>query len=363
MVMRWTGMRTYMLNIIRELARLFKNYEALLYYHEHACGDLPHIPNNARWRAIKAPSGWWWTVFQLPPVAARDGVELFHAEYIVPFLCRCPTIVTMHDAISAMFIEPSSIKARIITNALSFISLQRSRAVLVPSQSARNDVARLFKVNPSKIFVTPYGVSPSFKPMQKELSKQLLANLLGITGRFILTVNFFRPRKNAHILVRAFRKLLKEKAPVDWLVMVGASPEHMKQTLLSIAGEAAERIVFTGYVSDELLPIIYSAADVFAFPSRYEGFGLPVIEAMACGTPVVAGDAPAINEFASGGAILVDPNDSDALAHAILTLLTDKGLAENLINMGLRIASEYTWERTARMTMQVYQLALKRTCE
>jgi alpha-1,3-rhamnosyl/mannosyltransferase len=84
---------------------------------------------------------------------------------------------------------------------------------------------------------------------------------------------------------------------------------------------------------------------------------------MACGTPVVAGDAPAINEFASGGAILVDPNDSDALAYAILTLLTDKGLAENLINTGLRIASEYTWERTARMTMQVYQLALKRTCE
>jgi len=362
-VMRWTGMRTYMLNIVNELARLFKNYEALLYYHEPIRGDFPAVPSNAKWRAIKAPSGWWWTIFQLPSIAMRDGIELFHAEYIVPFMCRCPTIVTMHDAISAMFIEPSSIKARIVTNALSFISLQRSRAVLVPSQSAKSDVAKLFKVNPAKIFVTPYGVSPHFKPMQKELSKQLLASRLGINGRFILTVNFFRPRKNAHILVKAFRKLLREKAPVDWLVMVGASTEYMKQTLLRIAGEAAEKIVFTGYVPDELLPIIYSAADVFAFPSRYEGFGLPVIEAMACGTPVVAGDAPAINEFASNGAILVDPNDSDALANAILSLLIDKELAENLIKMGLRIASEYTWERTARMTMQVYELALRRTCE
>jgi glycosyltransferase involved in cell wall biosynthesis len=260
----------------------------------------------------------------------------------------------MHDAISAMFIEPADLKTRILTNALTFLSLHRSVAVLVPSESARRDVQRIFKVPARKIFVTPYGVSDMFRPVPKDLAKKRVAERFGIEGRFILTVNFFRPRKNAPVLAAAFREL-KRRAPVDRLVFVGAAPEPLRLTILNAAKEQAKGVVFTGYLPDEWLPTFYSAAEVFAFPSRYEGFGLPVLEAMACGIPVVAGDAPAVNEIAKGVALLVPPNDWLALADALERVLTDEGLAEDLCRRGLTLAASFTWERTASLTWQVYR--------
>jgi len=129
---------------------------------------------------------------------------------------------------------------------------------------------------------------------------------------------------------------------------------------LSAAREHAKDVVFTGYLPDEWLPTFYSAAEVFAFPSRYEGFGLPVLEAMACGTPVVAGDAPAVNEIAGGAALLVPPNDWRALADAIEQMLTCVSLAERLHQKGLHLAASFSWSRTAILTYRVYQVALRR---
>ncbi|MCC6039186.1 MAG: glycosyltransferase, partial [Armatimonadetes bacterium] len=149
--------------------------------------------------------------------------------------------------------------------------------------------------------------------------------------------------------------LKRRRAPIDKLVFVGAASETLRLTILKAAKEHANEVVFTGYLPDEWLPTFYSAADVFAFPSRYEGFGLPVLEAMACGTPVVAGDAPAVNEIAKGVALLVPPNDWLALANALEQVLTDEDLAEDLHRRGLSLAASFTWERTASLTWQVYR--------
>ncbi len=354
------GMRTYSVNLVRELAKLQLDFEALLYYREGSPDETLTGFENVKWRKVSAPFGWWWTIFQLPPVSKRDQVEIFHAEYSVPPFVLCPTIVTVHDAISAMFIEPADLKTRLVTNAFTFLAVHRSRFVLTPSESAKRDVAQKFKVPQSKIVVTPYGVSEMFKPLPKQEAKRLVAEKFGIEGRFILTVNFFRPRKNAPILAAAFRELVAQKAPVNWLVFVGACPESVKEIILQTAGDAAKQVVFTGYVPDNDLPVLYSAADVFAFPSRYEGFGLPVLEAMACGTPVVAGDAPAVNEFAKSAAILVPPNDWLSLAEAIKQVLVDGDLAESLRQKGLKLASTYTWARTATLTWQVYQKVISK---
>ncbi len=348
-------MRTYTLNLVRELLKAVPDFEGWLYFHRGEPDNCLANHPRLRWRAVNALTGWWWTVFQVPTVLHRDGIKLFHADYIVPPFAPCPTVVTMHDAISAMFIEPSDLKTRIVTNMLTFISLHRSVAVLVPSESARRDVQRLFKVPARKIFVTPYGVSSVFQPIPKDLAKKRVAQQFGIEGRFVLTVNFFRPRKNAPVLAAAFRELQRRRAPVDQLVFVGAAPEPVRCAILKAAGDYAKEVIFTGYLDDEWLPVFYSAADVFAFPSRYEGFGLPVLEAMACGTPVVAGDAPAVNEFARSAAILVPPNDWLSLAEAIERVLVDNELAESLRQKGLRLASNYTWARTASLTWQVYK--------
>ncbi|MCS7263698.1 MAG: glycosyltransferase family 4 protein [Armatimonadetes bacterium] len=357
-VSRWTGMRTYAVNLLRELVQLKPKANFRLYFHIGEPDTTLLLCPNLYWKQVRAISGWWWTMFQMPATLRLDKIDLFHAEYIVPPLSTCPSIVTMHDAISAMFLEPSGLKARIVTNLLSFISLQKARFVLVPSESAKRDVARLFKVPLWKIFVTPYGVSESFRPLPKEIAKGKVYERFGINGRFILTVNFFRPRKNAPLLAAAFRQLHRRFVPVDWLVLVGATTEGLKKQILQAAGEASDRIVFTGYVNDDDLPFLYSASDVFAFPSCYEGFGLPVLEAMACGSPVVAGDAPAVNEFARPAAILVPPKDWKSLAEALEQVLVNENLAESLRQKGLKLASDFTWSRTASLTWQVYQKAI-----
>lgn len=359
-VFRWTGMRTYTVNLVQKLGRIVPHLEAWLYFHAgEPDAALPPKPN-LRWRQVSALSGWWWTIFQVPAALRLDGIDLFHADYIVPPLAPCPTVVTMHDAISAMFLEPSDLKTRTVTNALTFVSVQRSKFVLVPSESAKRDVSRLFKVPLRKIVVTPYGVSEQFRPLPKQKAKELVAERFGISGRFILTVNFFRPRKNAPVLAEAFRELRRRKVPVDRLVFAGATPEPLKQRILEAAGEVKECILFTGYVPDEFLSLLYNAADVFAFPSRYEGFGLPVLEAMACGIPTVAGDAPAVSELARDAALLVPPNDWKALADTLEKVLTDENLSQNLIEQGLKRAKRFTWERTAQLTLLVYEAALSR---
>jgi len=359
-VARWTGMRTYTGRLVRELVKMAPELEVWLYFHLGEAEEGLFSHPRLRWRKVAAPFVWWWTFFQLPAVLRREGIALFHADYIVPPFAPCPTIVTMHDAISAMFLEPSGLRTRLVTNLLSLLSVHRSRFVLVPSESARRDVARLFRVAEEKIVVTPYGVSEEFRPLQKEEARQRVARRWGIKGRFVLTVNFFRPRKNAPILAAAFRELRRRKVPIDWLVFVGVAPETLKRCLCQVAAEAADRLLFTGYVSDEALPLLYNAAEVFAFPSRYEGFGLPVLEAMACGTPVVAGDAPAVNEIVGDAALLVPPNDWRRLAEALERVLTDALLAERLRQKGLSLAASYSWSRTAALTYRVYQAALHR---
>ncbi len=354
-VFRWTGMRTYTVNLVRELLRLIPDYRAWLYFHDGEPDTALPPHDRLHWRQVRAVNGWWWTFFQVAAALKHDKVDFFHADYIVPPLAPCPTVVTMHDAISAMFLEPADFKTRVVTNAFSFLSVHRSRFVLVPSESAKRDVVRLFRVPSSKIAVTPYGVSERFRPIPKEEARKEIAKRFGIEGRFVLTVNFFRPRKNAPILVASFRELWRRRVAVDWLVFVGAAPEALKQRLRQVACEVADRLIFTGYVPDDDLPLLYSAAEVFAFPSRYEGFGLPVLEAMACGTPVVAGDAPAVNEFAHSAVLFVPPTDWLALADALERLLTDSELAADLSQRGQKLAAAFTWERTARLTLAVYE--------
>lgn len=357
-VLRWTGMRTYTVNLVQELLRLDQDCQILLYFHEGEPDVAIPFSQRLKWRKVTAVNGWWWTLFQVAGAIRHDGTQLFHADYIVPPFAPCQTVVTMHDAISAMFVEPADVKTRLVTNSLSFLSVHRSKFVLVPSESAKKDVARSFKVAPRKIVVAPYGVSEIFRPLPKKVSSEVVAKRFGITGRFILTVNFFRPRKNAPVLAAAFRELCRRRVPVDWLVFAGAAPENLKHRLLQIAADAADRIIFTGYVPDQDLPFLYAAASVFAFPSRYEGFGLPVLEAMACGTPVVAGDAPAVNEFARPAALLVPPDDWIALADALERVLTDKELTEILRQKGLQLVGNFTWQRTAQLTLNVYKRAL-----
>lgn len=353
-VYRWTGMRTYTVNLVRQLKRIapWHNYD--LYFHGGQ-PDETAFSEPMSWRRASAPLGWWWTFFSVPAALRCDQADLFHADYIVPPLASCRTVVTIHDATSMMFLEPAPFKVRMITNILTFIAAHRSPFVITASESAGEDIVRLFRVPARKIVVTPYGVDPAFQPIPKEQARRMVRERYGIVGRFILTVNFFRPRKNMHRLIPAFTRLKRDGAAVDTLVLTGGATAAAREWLMRmVPADLADNVIFTGYVPDDDLPLLYSAASVFTFPSLYEGFGLPPLEAMACGTPVVCADASSLPEVVGDAGLLVSPRSVEALTDALRCVLEDASLSDRLIQRGLVRAREFTWERTAEQTLAVY---------
>ncbi|MCS7225217.1 MAG: glycosyltransferase family 4 protein [Armatimonadetes bacterium] len=357
-VYRWTGMRTYTVSLIDHLLRLVPNVKVQIYYHHGEPDTAMANHPNLTWRSVSAPTGWWWTFFQIPAVLRQEKVDLFHADYIVPPLASVPTVVTVHDAISALFLEPSDVKTRVLTNALTFLSVHRSRFVLVPSRSAQKDVARLFRAPLDRLVVTPYGVGAQFRPGDKKRAIQRLTDRFQLPESFILTVNFFRPRKNAPLLAAAFRELKRRKVPVKGLVYVGGCPQSVREKVLLAAGEWGPFVHFTGYVDDEWLPDFYRACDVFAFPSLYEGFGLPVLEAMSCRAPVVVSDAPALCELVGDAGRIVPAKSLKDLTDALEEILTSPDLREILSQRGRQRAEQFTWDQTARISWSVYQKAV-----
>ncbi len=359
-VYRWTGMRTYTVCLIRHIVKVAEDLNIRIYYHYGQPDRAIPVHPRIEWRQVGAPTGWWWTFFQIGRVLRQEKVDLFHADYIVPPLASVPTVVTVHDAISALFIEPADFRTRLITNALTLLSVHRSRIVFVPSQSAHRDVVRCFKVPERKITVTPYGVGDEFRPGDRRQAIERLRTRFPVPDSFILTVNFFRPRKNAVLLASSFRELTKRKISIGGLVFVGGCPEEVKRKIIASAGESAERIAFTGYVDDRWLPDFYRACDVFVFPSLYEGFGLPVLEAMACGAPVVVSDADALKELVSDAGIIISVRSPSLLADALERVLTDRELKARLSEKSLCRAERFAWENTATTTWEGYQNAVRR---
>ena len=293
----------------------------------------------------------WWSL-GLPLHLLRNSFDLFHGtNYEIPFWSRRPTVVTIHD-LSLMLLKVH--REDLMWRASWRLPWMAKRAskIITPSNSVKTELCEALGIHPDKIAVTPEAPRAVFKRRE---DPELLRRL-GIQGDFILFVGTIEPRKNLRRLVRAFDQLLRNTSFAPKLVIAGGQG-WMMDNFVSFINERglADRVCLTGYLQDDDLCALYSACTAFIYPSLYEGFGLPPLEAMACGAPVITSRTPALMETVGSAARLVEPEDVDDIAHAMAELLSDKSVRQHYAELGKVHVKQFSWEQTARQTLDVYR--------
>jgi glycosyltransferase involved in cell wall biosynthesis len=301
---------------------------------------------------------------QLPVVARRQALRLIHDPTgVSPFLVGRSVgpykrVVTLHDAIAFTYPQGYTRLNVFLQRAYIPRTLPNVDAVVTVSEASRRDLSRYMKIPLDKLHVVPNAADAAFRPMPPDGARAVAARH-GLEQPYILTVGALQARKNLPTLVKALAAL-RHDWPGLTLAIVGRPVwgyAELPRLIRQVGLEDAVR--FTGQVPDEDLPALYGAAELLCFPSLYEGFGLPALEAMACGTPVVCSTVPALAEVARGAALLVDPLDHEGFATAITHVLGDPRLAEDLRQRGLARARDFSWDRAAEQLVGVYTRVLE----
>jgi glycosyltransferase involved in cell wall biosynthesis len=266
-------------------------------------------------------------------------------------------VVTIHDAIPYVHGETSTLLDRAIQRAWLPSMARRVDRVVTDSENSKQDLVRHLRLDPEQVTVIPPGVGPAFRPVPSVEAEPILRRY-GIRSPYLLCVGSIEARKNLSRLLEAFAEV-HASAPEWSLAVVGARKWKFGPVLETLDRlRLGDAIRFTGYVDDRDLPALYGGAGAFVFPSLYEGFGLPVIEAMACGTPVITSTSSSLPEVAGSAALLVDPRDVTALAEAMYRVLMDDALAGRLREDGINRARRFTWDRTGHATVDLYERLL-----
>ena len=288
----------------------------------------------------------------------RPRPDILHVQYTAPPLAPCPVVVTIHDLsfehLPETFKRRSWMQLRLTVRR----TARRAAHVIAPSEFTRRDLIETYKLDPARVTAIPLAAAEHFRPVEDALEIERVRLLYGIRGEYVLAVGSIQPRKNIARLVRAYSGLRRERgrSNLPQLVLVGKQAWLYGETLRAVEEEGVRDCVrMTGYVSEGDLPALYTGALCFAYPSYFEGFGLPPLEAMRCGTPVLVGDRTSLPEVIGDAALTADPFDTGALARALARLIDDAALRAELRARGLKRASAFDWRDTARMTLQVYR--------
>ncbi len=294
---------------------------------------------------------------QLPRQAR--GLDLLHDPTgNAPFLFVSPStrlVVTMHDIFALAYPQTSTLLEKLIARLWLPLVLPKVNRILTNSQASKADLLRYLPLRESQITVIPYGVGTKFRPLPADQVAATLARY-GLTPGYLLTVVGAQDkRRNLPRLLAAYR-LLRQQRETPPLVIIGKPRRSAWEEKAQRPPTSREEgVQYLGYVPQDDLPAIYNGASVFVFPSLYEGFGLPPLEAMACGTPVACSNMPALPEVVGDAALPFDPHDAETIASAVHRLLHHAALRAELRERGLRRAAQFTWERAARATLTIYQ--------
>ncbi len=304
-----------------------------------------------------SPSRLLWLHGVLPWRLATEGVDLLHAtNFIAPLLAPCPTVLTIHDL--GIFRHPEFFDRakRLYTRAMLPLAARQAAVILTVSEASRADAIDLLHIPPEKVGAVPEAASPLFKPASTE-AMQRVRDRYSLRGPFIMAVGSLQPRKNLYRLLEAHQRLRERGLTVD-LILVG--PDQAASPALRDRIRArGSRVRWLGYVPAGDLPALYTAASVSAYVSLFEGFGLPALEALACGCPLVCAAGGALDEVVGQAALQVDPTDTEAIARTLERILVEPGLSSALRTRGVRQAAHFSWEQAARQTSRAYRKALK----
>ncbi len=357
------GIGRYTRELVAALTRLDRANEYTLF----CAGESPPAgdwPANFQVRTSNVPArwltaGWHRLGLHLAAEAFTGTCDLFHSpDFTLPPLKNARGVVTVHDLSFLRCPEHADPGLRDFLTRTVPRSVARASRVLADSESTRADLIELLGVEPEKISVVPAGVDARFRPVRDTLKLAQVRQRYHLPEWFILFVGTLEPRKNLARLITAYGQMRRHTGLPHQLVIAG-KPGWLYQGIYEqvVKEGLSENVRFIGFVADEDLPALYTLADLLAFPSLYEGFGLPPLEAMACGTPVVASNRSSLPEAVGPAGLLVDPEDIDALADALARVLGNASLRVRLADLGRAQAARFTWQAAAERLLEAYRLA------
>jgi glycosyltransferase involved in cell wall biosynthesis len=370
-----TGVGHYTFELARALAAgepasLFEILYPSTYPPVSLSADSGADPLPANLSATRVPVGplarHWWSN-GLPRHLRNGTVDLFHGtNYDVPLWRRCATVVTIHDL--SPFLYPATHQKRSVRRARRRLPLmaRTADAIITPTESVRREVCEHLRVAPDKVFAIPEAARACFRPLPFAETEEVRRRL-GVGEDFLLTVGTLEPRKNLAVLVSAFAEVARALPTRNTQLVIAGGRGWLSGPLFAAIERSPvrDRILLTDYLHDEDLRALYASCRVFIYPSLYEGFGLPPLEAMACGAAVIVSRTPALVELTGDVALRFDPENVRELTVNILDLLDEKEGDEETVRrrlsiLGQRRAAEFSWEKTARLTWGVYQEAVRR---
>lgn len=348
-----TGNEVYIRNLLNEFAKLDRSNQFIAYVSKPDAES--HLPSLIQTRKV-SENPYKRLGLDIPMHLRHDQPDLLHVQYTGPLQSQTPLVVSVHDV---SFLECPQYFTRYRATQLKITvrrTVERAAAILTPSEFSRNAILRHYRLDESKVVVVHNAVSSEFRPIDRQVAQAAVQKKFGISGPYVLMVGDLQPRKNHLGLLNAFTEVLRAHPQLTHrLVFVGKETWYSKDLHKAVEKSGiAGRVHFTGFVDDADLVQFYGGCDLFVFPSFYEGFGLPILEAMACGRAVVSSDTTAMPEVADGAGILFSPESTGQMARAIRDVLLDSELRVRLERLGSQRVSMFSWERAAKSTLQVY---------
>lgn len=361
------GNETYIRGLIRALAEIdgqnrysiyLANAEAATEWRDVFCQQFP----NFNVRLLPPPTPLVKVPLILTYDLRRHPVDVLHVQYTAPPFCPAPVVATIHDLafehMPETFTRRGSLQLKLTVRR----TARRAAKIATVSEYSRQDILRTYKLPPEKITVTYNGIEPHFTEQTESVTEAKdVRQRFGIERDFLLAVGSLQPRKNLVRLIRVYSQLRSENPDfAPQLVIVGRKLWLADEIFAEIRQQRwADDVILTGYVPDQDLPKLYRAATAFVYPSLFEGFGLPPLEAMACGTPVVTSNVSSLPEVTGEAALLIDPKNESDLAAALLRITSDQNLRTQLQERGIEQAKKFTWRTAAETTLQLYREACR----
>ena len=354
-----TGNEVYVRSLLSALAGLDHQSELVAYVSADSAAQ--YLPASIRTRRV-ATNPFVRLGFDLAMRVRQDRPDLLHVQYTAPLACPVPVVVSVHDV---SFLEHPEYFTRDRAWQLQFTvrrTVKRAARILTGSEFSRSSILKVYgDLDEDKVVVVPNAAASEFRPISREASTAAVRERFSIGAPFVLSVGDLQPRKNQIGLIKAFARMVNAYPQLKQNLVLAGKETWFADQVHKAARESgvSDRIQFFGFVSDDDLLQLYNACDLFVFPSFYEGFGLPALEAMACGRAVACSHTSALPEVVDGAAILFDPYAIDEIVRALADLLLDRELRARTERLGLKRAAHFSWQKTAQRTLEVFHDVLE----